>query len=100
MNGKYLEPCKRYLLRIDCHQVPVIYDGWGLWKDHGGEEGIHNHAFTRIDTGEWIFRRTARAISRHYDDCTRFKRYMPGERDEDLQCDCQQRLEVLRKPEE
>jgi hypothetical protein len=69
MDGTTMEPNVRYLLRIDKKQVPVIYDGWALWSGHGGEEGRKTHAFTRLDTGEWIFKNSARAVSKHYDDC-------------------------------
>ena len=85
-----MEPNARYLLRIDRRQVPVIYDGWGLWHGEGGEEGVHRHAFTRIDTGEWVFRRSARAVSKHYDQCVTEDRGS---------CNCRAKLEALRKPE-
>jgi len=84
MDGTRMIPNARYLLRIKTKQVPVIYNGFAIWTAFEGKK----HAFTRIDTGEWVFKRQARAVSKHYDDCC----FMAQEQ----ACTCHQRLEALR----
>ena len=86
MDGTLMKDGKRYLMRINKDQVPVTFDGWGLWSGHGGEEGRKQYCFTRLDTGEVIFKPTARAISRHYDGCTLVSR--------PATCDCSARLQA------
>jgi hypothetical protein len=90
MEGKYLEPNHRYLMRLKNKQIPVIYNGWGLWNGHGGEEGLKRHAFTRLDNGEWVFKARAGALSRHYDDCA----FAPLHK-----CTCHARLEMVGRKE-
>lgn len=85
MDGTRMEPNTRYLMRVDRKQIPVIYNGWQKWSGQGGEECAKQHAFTRLDTGEWVFKRSARALSKHYDDCVL----------EHYNCTCHERLEAV-----
>lgn len=92
MDGSSMEPNARYLLRIDRKQVPVVYNGFERWSSEGGEIGARQHAFTRLDTGEWVFKHSARALSKHYDDCS----LAPNCERLTSNCSCHDRLEAER----
>jgi len=92
MKREDMEPNQRYLLRLFGEggpQVPVIYDGYGLWSKQGGEEGKKRNAFTRLDTGDWLFTKTTHLVSRHYDSCVNAG--TPG------RCNCRAKLESITK---
>ena len=88
MNETLLIPNERYLYRINGRQVPVLYTGYRPWVPTG--KGPRSHAFTRLDTGEWIYRRHAVGLSHHYEGCpcTRFNGL--------TSCMCRERLAEVR----
>jgi hypothetical protein len=52
-----------YLFRLKGKQVPVLMKS----KAREGRKLVYR--MLRLDTNEWLVRGTARALSRHYDDC-------------------------------
>ena len=88
MDKSFLKPNERYLFRLNGRQVPVIYNGWGLWGGHP-EQGRNMHAFTRLDDGQQFFRKSALGVSKHYDDC-------PVNEFQAAACNCRAWLEAIR----
>jgi hypothetical protein len=67
MNETLLIPNERYLYRINGRQVPVLCNGYRPWVPTG--KGHWSRAFTRQDTGEWIYCRHAVGVSHRYEGC-------------------------------
>lgn len=88
MEGRRMAAGERYLFRLRGKQIPVTYEGMFekipvLIFDSEVPKGRMFLKMIRLDTGEEIYRKTARALSKHFDDCALIRR--DG-------CDCVRRL--------
>ncbi len=84
MDGNSLVVGERYLFRLRGKQVPVVYMG-RFWNENTYQTNLHLRRLDLLPTG-YLYRRTARALSKHFDNCA-----LVGRED----CRCAERLSTV-----